>query len=69
MDQQLTEALEDLRRQWLQVDMQEGQRTGLIERLDRLSLLLAYQGFDLEATRRENAALRQSMKRSRHRRH
>ena len=57
MDQQLTKALEDLRRQWLQVDMQEGQRTGLIERLDRLSLLLAYQGFDLEVLDRDGLGL------------
>ena len=69
MDQRLTKALEDLRNRWLQVETDEGRRNGLIERLDRVSLLVAYQGFDLEATRRENAALRTAMTRARHRRH
>ncbi len=69
MDHRLTKALEDLRRHWLQVEGDEGRRAALLERLDRLSLLLAYQGFDLEATRRENTALRKAMTRTRHRRH
>lgn len=69
MDQRLTKALEDLRNRWLQVENDDARRNGLIERLDRVSLLVAYQGFDLEATRRENTALRTAMTRSRHRRH
>jgi hypothetical protein len=69
MDNRLTKALEDLRNRWLQVETDEGRRNGLIERLDRVSLLVAYQGFDLEATRRENAALRRAATRSRHRPH
>lgn len=69
MDNRLIKALEDLRRHWLQTETDETNRAALMERLDRLSLLLAYQGFDLEATRRENMALRRDMTRARHRRH
>ncbi|MFZ4723373.1 MAG: hypothetical protein ACOYMI_09540 [Phycisphaerales bacterium] len=69
MDMQLIQALDDLRRQWTQVETNDSRRVGLLDRLDRLSLLLTYQGFDLEATRRENATLRRAMKQSRHRRH
>ena len=69
MDQRLTKALQDLRNRWLQVEADDARRNGLIERLDRVSLLVAYQGFDLEATRRENTALRTAMTRARHRRH
>ena len=67
MDMRLSKALEDLRQEWMQVDTDERRRSGLMERLDRLSLLVTYQGFDLEATRRENLALRRSIRRSRHR--
>jgi hypothetical protein len=69
MDMRLTKALEDLRQAWTRVETNDAQRSGLLERLDRLSLLVAYQGFDLEATRRENTALRRSMTQARHRRH
>jgi hypothetical protein len=69
MDMQLIQALDDLRRQWTQVETNDSRRVGLLDRLDRLSLLLTYQGFDLEATRRENATLRRAMKQARHRRH
>jgi hypothetical protein len=69
MDMQLIQALDDLRQQWTQVETNDSRRVGLLDRLDRLSLLLTYQGFDLEATRRENATLRRAMKQSRHRRH
>ena len=69
MDMQLIQALDDLRQQWTQVETNDSRRVGLLDRLDRLSLLLTYQGFDLEATRRENATLRRAMKQARHRRH
>ena len=69
MDKRLIQALDDLRQEWTQVDNDDSRRAGLLDRLDRLSLLLTYQGFDLEATRRENATLRRAMKQSRHRRH
>ena len=68
MDMKLIQALDDLRQQWSQVETSDARRVGLLDRLDRLSLLLTYQGFDLEATRRENATLRRAMKQSRHRR-
>ena len=68
MDMQLIQALEDLRQQWHTVETDDARRVGLLDRLDRLSLLLTYQGFDLEATRRENATLRRAMKKSPHRR-
>jgi hypothetical protein len=41
----------------------------VMERLESLTVLVAYQGFDLEATRRENATLRASLRKSRHRHH
>ena len=69
MDMKLTKALEDLRHAWAQVETNDARRTGLLDRLDRLSLLLTYQGFDLEATRRENATLRRAVQQTRHRRH
>jgi hypothetical protein len=69
MDKRLIQALDDLRQEWTQVDNDDSRRAGLLDRLDRLSLLLTYQGFDLEATRRENATLRRAMKQARHRRH
>jgi hypothetical protein len=69
MDMKLTKALEDLRHAWAQVETDEARRTGLLDRLDRLSLLVTYQGFDLEATRRENTVLRRAMSKTRHRRH
>lgn len=69
MDLRLTKALEDLRHAWAQVQTDGPALAGLLERFDRLSLLVTYQGFDLEATRRENAALRRVVQQSRHRRH
>ncbi len=50
MDMRLIQALDDLRQEWTQVETNDARRTGLLDRLDRLSLLLTYQGFDLEAT-------------------
>lgn len=69
MDRRLHKALDDLRARWLACEADESRRTGLLERIDRLSLLIAYQAFDLEATRRENTALRRSITSARHRRH
>ena len=69
MDKRLHKALDDLRERWLACEADESRRTGLLERLDRLSLLIAYQAFDLEATRRENTTLRRSITHARHRRH
>jgi hypothetical protein len=69
MDMRLIQALDDLRQEWTQVETNDARRTGLLDRLDRLSLLVTYQGFDLEATRRENATLRRAVQQTRHRRH
>lgn len=69
MDMQLIQVLDDLRQQWTQIETSDSRRAGLLDRLDRLSLLLTYQGFDLEATRRENATLRRAVQQTRHRRH
>lgn len=69
MDQRLTKALADLRHVWAGMHGDGPALAGLLERFDRLSLLVTYQGFDLEATRRENAALRRAVQQSRHRRH
>lgn len=68
METKLREALEELRRVWAGPETAQTHRDGILERLDQLSMLVAYQGFDLEATRRENATLRKSLRGRRFRR-
>ncbi len=59
MDKRFVDVINDLKHCWLQWEASEAGRQGVLERLENLSMLVAYQGFDLEATRRENKALRE----------
>lgn len=69
MDIRLAKELEQLRASCAAIVAGEGPLREVMERLESLTVLVAYQGFDLEATRRENTALRKAMTRTRHRRH
>ncbi len=69
MDIRLVRELEQLRASCAASDMGEQPMREVMERLESLTVLVAYQGFDLEATRRENATLRASLRKSRHRHH
>ena len=69
MDIRLVRELEQLRASCAASDMGEQPMREVMERLESLTVLVAYQGFDLEATRRENATLRASIRKSRHRHH
>ena len=69
MDIRLVRELEQLRASCAASDMGEQPMREMMERLESLTVLVAYQGFDLEATRRENATLRASLRKSRHRHH
>ena len=69
MDIRLVRELEQLRASCAAGDMGEQPMREVMERLESLTVLVAYQGFDLEATRRENATLRASLRKSRHRHH
>lgn len=65
METSLREALDELRSLWTRI-MPGDQRAGsVLDRIEQLSLLAAYQGFDLEATRRENATLRAALRKRR----
>ncbi|NBX24939.1 MAG: hypothetical protein EBQ99_02630 [Planctomycetes bacterium] len=68
METKLREALEELRKLWGSPATPAEARPGILERLDQLSMLIAYQGFDLEATRRENDILRRTLRDRRSRR-
>ena len=68
METKLREALAELRKLWAGQETPASVRPVILDRLDQLSMLLAYQGFDLEATRRENASLRKAMRDRRSRR-
>lgn len=69
MDIRLARELEQLRASCAASGMGEKPLREVMERLESLTVLVAYQGFDLEATRRENATLRASIRKSRHRHH
>lgn len=69
MDIRLVRELEQLRASCAASCMAEQPMREVMERLESLTVLVAYQGFDLEATRRENATLRASLRKSRHRHH
>jgi hypothetical protein len=62
METKLREALDELRKLWDSEATPAAARPRIMERLDQLSMLVSYQGFDLEATRRENAMLRKSLR-------
>lgn len=69
MDIRLARELEQLRASCAAIGAGEGPLREVMERLESLTVLVAYQGFDLEATRRENATLRASLRKMRHRHH
>lgn len=69
MDRRLIQELEQLRAACTAGGLDASAMREVIERLDSLTVLVTYQGFDLEATRRENGALRTSLRKSRHRHH
>jgi hypothetical protein len=68
METKLRDALAELRTLWAGPDTPASARPVILKRLDQLAMLLAYQGFDLEATRRENAQLRRTLRDRRSRR-
>lgn len=68
METKLRDALDELRKLWAGEETPARMRATILERLDQLSMLVAYQGFDLEATRRENASLRKTLRKGRSRR-
>ena len=69
MDIRLVRELAQLRASCAASGMDEQPMRELMERLESLTVLVAYQGFDLEATRRENATLRAALRKTRHRHH
>ena len=69
MDLRLIRELERLRTACTAGGMGEQPLREVMERLDSLTVLVTYQGFDLEATRRENSSLRNALRKSRHRHH
>lgn len=68
METKLREALAELRKLWADEGTPASIRDEILDRLEQLSLMTAYQGFDLEATRRENAVLRKELRDRRSRR-
>jgi hypothetical protein len=68
METSLREALDELRSLWARITPGDQRAAAVLDRIEQLSLLAAYQGFDLEATRRENATLRAALRKRRSRR-
>jgi hypothetical protein len=68
METKLRDALAELRKLWADDGTPASNRSEILDRLDQLSVMIAYQGFDLEATRRENAVLRKELRDRRSRR-
>ena len=69
MDIRLVRELEQLRASCAASGMGEQPMREVMERLESLTVLVAYLGCDVEPTRRENATLRASLRKSRHRHH